>query len=76
MLGAKMVGRWQSGAPLALAPDHDDPELGADDTRNNAFLYGDDPPRAQVPGRRARAARQPAGRARAERERRTSACTG
>ena len=42
LLGAKMVGRWQSGAPLALAPDEDDPELGADDTRNNAFLYGDD----------------------------------
>ena len=29
LLGAKMVGRWQSGAPLALSPDHDDPELGA-----------------------------------------------
>src|SRR3954468_20400398 len=29
LLGAKMVGRWQSGAPLALAPDLDDPELGA-----------------------------------------------
>ena len=42
LLGAKMVGRWQSGAPLVLAPDHDDPELGGDDTRNNAFLYGDD----------------------------------
>ena len=42
LLGAKMVGRWQSGAPLALAPDKDDPELGADDARNNAFLYGDD----------------------------------
>ena len=42
LLGAKMVGRWQSGAPLALAPDHDDPELGSDDTRNNAFLYGHD----------------------------------
>ena len=42
LLGAKMVGRWQSGAPLALAPDDDDPELGADDGRNNAFLYGDD----------------------------------
>ena len=42
LLGAKMVGRWQSGAPLALAPDHDDPELGSDDSRNNAFLYGDD----------------------------------
>src|SRR3954452_22526892 len=42
LLGAKMVGRWQSGAPLAVAPDEDDPALGADDGRNNAFLYGDD----------------------------------
>ena len=42
LLGAKMVGRWQSGAPLVLAPDHDDPELGGDETRNNAFLYGHD----------------------------------
>ena len=25
MLGAKMVGRWQSGAPLALCPERDDP---------------------------------------------------
>jgi Dyp-type peroxidase family len=43
LLGAKMVGRWQSGAPLALAPDQDDPELGADPRRNNDFLFADDP---------------------------------
>ena len=43
LLGAKMVGRWQSGAPLALAPDHDDPELGADARRNNDFVFADDP---------------------------------
>ena len=43
LLGAKMVGRWQSGAPLALAPDRDDPELGADPQRNNDFLFADDP---------------------------------
>ena len=42
LLGAKMVGRWQSGAPLALSPEQDDPELGADPQRNNDFLYGDD----------------------------------
>jgi Dyp-type peroxidase family len=42
-LGAKMVGRWQSGAPLALSPDEDDPELGEDPQRNNRFLYADDP---------------------------------
>ena len=43
LLGAKMVGRWQSGAPLALAPERDDPGLGADPGRNNDFTYGDDP---------------------------------
>ena len=42
LLGAKLVGRWQSGAPLALSPERDDPELGADPHRNNDFLYGDD----------------------------------
>ena len=30
LLAAKMMGRWRSGAPLALCPLHDDPELGAD----------------------------------------------
>lgn len=42
-LAAKILGRWPSGAPLALSPDKDDPELGADARRNNAFMYGDDP---------------------------------
>ena len=41
-LAAKMVGRWQSGAPLALCPEQDDPGLGADPGRNNHFGYGDD----------------------------------
>jgi Dyp-type peroxidase family len=43
LLGAKMVGRWQSGAPLALSPDGDDPELGQDSRRNNDFGYAADP---------------------------------
>jgi Dyp-type peroxidase family len=43
LLGAKMLGRWQSGAPLALTPGQDDVELGADPGRNNDFLYADDP---------------------------------
>jgi deferrochelatase/peroxidase EfeB len=37
-----MVGRWRSGAPLVLAPDRDDPALGADSIRNNDFSYADD----------------------------------
>jgi Dyp-type peroxidase family len=43
-LAAKMMGRWRSGAPLALSPTHDDPELGADPQRNNAFLFRKDDP--------------------------------
>ena len=39
LLAAKVVGRWPSGAPLALAPQRDDPELGADAQRNNDFVY-------------------------------------
>ena len=62
LLGAKMVGRWQSGAPLALAPDHDDPELGADPRRNNDFALRRRPPRVQVPGGCPRPAGQPARR--------------
>ncbi|MER5518617.1 Dyp-type peroxidase [Streptomyces sp. NPDC002763] len=42
LLAAKMVGRWPSGAPLALAPEHDDPELAADPHRVNDFLYRED----------------------------------
>ena len=39
LLAAKFMGRWRSGAPLVLAPDEDDPELGADAMRNNDFNY-------------------------------------
>jgi Dyp-type peroxidase family len=43
LLAAKIVGRWRSGAPLTLAPDRDDPQLGADSDRNNDFGFDDDP---------------------------------
>ncbi|MEV6157255.1 Dyp-type peroxidase [Nonomuraea sp. NPDC052129] len=39
VLAAKIMGRWRSGAPLALSSLHDDPALGADRTRNNMFLF-------------------------------------
>jgi Dyp-type peroxidase family len=42
LIAAKMVGRWRSGAPLVLAPDHDDPKLGTDPNRNNDFNYSED----------------------------------
>jgi Dyp-type peroxidase family len=45
LVGAKLMGRWQSGAPLALCPFRDDPELGADPKRNNDFLFKDEDPK-------------------------------
>jgi Dyp-type peroxidase family len=51
LLAAKMMGRWRSGAPLALCPFHDDPELGADPRRNNDFLFeADDAMGLKTPG--------------------------
>jgi Dyp-type peroxidase family len=38
-VAAKLMGRWRSGAPLALAPETDDPSLAADPQRNNNFNY-------------------------------------
>lgn len=43
LLGAKMWGRWRSGAPLVLSPDQENQDLGDDPSRNNAFGYKDDP---------------------------------
>ena len=42
LVAAKMMGRWPSGAPLALAAERDDPALAADPMRNNQFTYLDD----------------------------------
>jgi Dyp-type peroxidase family len=39
LIAAKLMGRWRSGAPLVLAPDKDDPALGADPQRHNDFNY-------------------------------------
>lgn len=42
LLGAQLVGRWKSGAPLELAPTQDDLSK-ADDTEDvNNFEFGDD----------------------------------
>lgn len=30
LLGARLVGRWKSGAPVDLSPFEDDPTLGVD----------------------------------------------
>ncbi|KIK63492.1 hypothetical protein GYMLUDRAFT_241962 [Collybiopsis luxurians FD-317 M1] len=39
LLGARMMGRWKSGAPIDLAPLADDPTLAADPQRNNNFNF-------------------------------------
>ena len=44
LVAAKLMGRWRSGAPLVLAPEKDDPHLGADMQRNNDFNYKQDDP--------------------------------
>ena len=36
LLGARMVGRWKSGAPIDITPFQDDPALGAD---SNRYVY-------------------------------------
>ncbi|KAG8796496.1 hypothetical protein FRC12_021129 [Ceratobasidium sp. 428] len=39
LLGARLVGRWKSGAPIQLAPLFDNPELAKDKLRNNNFSF-------------------------------------
>ena len=42
-LAARLLGRWPSGAPLALAAEADDGALAADAARIDDFDYADDP---------------------------------
>ena len=50
LVAAKLMGRWRSGAPLALAPEKEDPALGADLQRTNDFTYAEtDPHGYRVP---------------------------
>jgi len=49
LLAVKLVGRWRSGAPLTLAPEVDNPALGADPNRNNDFNYSNDQRGRQAP---------------------------
>jgi Dyp-type peroxidase family len=39
LLGAKLVGRWKSGAPVMRAEDKDNPALADDDCANNHFEF-------------------------------------
>jgi len=42
LLGVRLVGRWKSGAPIALTPLQDDTTMGPDAFRNNNFDFSDD----------------------------------
>ena len=62
LIAAKLMGRWRSGAPLVLAPEKDDPALGADHQRNNNFNYAQmDPQGYAVPLGVAYSANEPSG---------------
>jgi deferrochelatase/peroxidase EfeB len=63
LIAAKLVGRWRSGAPLTLAPDVDNPALGADAQRNNDFDYSKDAHGRQGTTRLSYPAHEPAGHA-------------
>ncbi|KAF9002157.1 peroxidase TAP [Cyathus striatus] len=39
LLGARLVGRWKSGAPIDLTPFRDDPNLANDPQRINNFSF-------------------------------------
>lgn len=49
LVAAKMMGRWRSGAPLAICPHRDDLELGGDPARSNDFVFADDPTGYKTP---------------------------
>jgi Dyp-type peroxidase family len=52
-LGALLIGRWPSGAPLMRAALADDPGLARDDFANNAFSFtraAPPPPLVPIPG--------------------------
>ena len=44
LFGAKLVGRWASGAPILRAPEADNRALADDDCANNNFEFGDESP--------------------------------
>lgn len=48
-LAALMLGRWQSGCPVALSPDKDNSMLAADPEKVNDFTFQDDSAGAKCP---------------------------
>jgi Dyp-type peroxidase family len=49
LLGARVVGRWKSGAPVVLTPSQDDSTMGPDPERNNNFDFSDDQAQRRCP---------------------------
>jgi Dyp-type peroxidase family len=49
LLSARLVGRWKSGAPLALTPSQDDTTIGPDPQHNNNFDFSDDQQERRCP---------------------------
>jgi hypothetical protein len=39
LLGARIIGRWKSGAPIDLSPTQDNATLAADPMLNNNFDF-------------------------------------
>ncbi|KAF8531600.1 Dyp-type peroxidase [Gautieria morchelliformis] len=49
LLGARLVGRWKSGAPIDRDPIHDNPVDAGDVNKVNDFDYSDDPNQIRCP---------------------------
>jgi len=49
LLGARIVGRWKSGAPIDRDPVKDSPSDAADVNKVNDFDYSDDPNQVRCP---------------------------
>lgn len=60
-LSAKFVGRWPSGTPIVHSPDLDRPELAADASTVNDFMYVEATPATSAAGNGHNGSRQSAG---------------
>jgi Dyp-type peroxidase family len=49
-VGARLMGRWPSGAPVMRSPHADDPALGADDSASSHFFFAQEMPALTLPG--------------------------
>jgi Dyp-type peroxidase family len=49
LLGGRLIGRWKSGAPLALTPSQDDLTIASNPQQNNDFDFADDQAQRRCP---------------------------